>query len=224
MRIAYSLAVQSSDKNRSRNAMNTWLRFVRVRRLQRMQQAKERLATTMLQQTNRGRLAVAYRSLRMFHEEVKKRRARQQAAYNLIGRGASTQVQRVALNTWLKFAAERRAMRFRLQVAQALLAASRYAKWRLDPACDLPRQVAFRKLMEADAPEGPACASRRSTRTGRNAMIFRCAPAPADAAGQGAPGWTFRRTVLKLFADDAGREARRQKDASTWCSASPGTG
>ena len=27
MRIAYSLAVQSSDKNRSRNAMNTWLRF-----------------------------------------------------------------------------------------------------------------------------------------------------------------------------------------------------
>ena len=83
--------------------MNTWLRFVRVRRLQRMQQAKERLATTMLQQTNRGRLAVAYRSLRMFHEEVKKRRALQQAAYNLIGRGASTQVQRVALNTWLKF-------------------------------------------------------------------------------------------------------------------------
>ena len=64
MRIAYSLAVQSSDKNRSRNAMNTWLRFVRVRRLQRMQQAKERLATTMLQQTNRGRLAVAYWSLR----------------------------------------------------------------------------------------------------------------------------------------------------------------
>ena len=137
MRIAYSLAVQSSDKNRSRNAMNTWLRFVRVRRLQRMQQAKERLATTMPQQTNRGRLAVAYRSLRMFHEEGSRSAVRQQAAYNLIGRGASTQVQRVALNTWLKFAAERRAMCFRLQAAQALLAASRtgsirlvYAKWR----------------------------------------------------------------------------------------------
>ena len=66
MRIAYSLAVQSSDKNRSRNAMNTWLRFVRVRRLQRMQQAKERLGYDDAAADDRGRLAVAYRSLRMF--------------------------------------------------------------------------------------------------------------------------------------------------------------
>ena len=154
-----------------------------------MQQAKERLATTMLQQTNRGRLAVAYRSLRMFHEEVKKRRARQQAAYNLIGRGASTQVQRVALNTWLKFAAERRAMRFRLQAAQALLAASRtgsirlvYSKWR--------------KLME----------TRKAQRQRRSVaeMIF-------QRSVQGARMVAFRK--LKLFAETQA-EARRQKDAS----------